>query len=183
MILLILTLLTYIFLIKASFDLKKDDRLFESVKFLTAIGIILLIWTISTWIPMYYYITLIVIINEILHLILGIVFCNFGRKNREDSGRIILSAGIIYSIAWGLNLMLKLLFLVQDPAFFDIVSNIYLIFSWVLTIMILHGAIFILIYSLINKRGSLIIFGALFVSLHALEILFPLLAWLLTPYF
>lgn len=176
----ILPVAAYIFLIIGCFDLKKDERNFKSMKFLSTVGIILLTWSIiSQFLPsvmfsytfpdyfigLSYYLT-IMIINYTLNLILGIAFIQFGSKNKEHKGSLSLSAGIILTIAWASSLTFSIFII-----FFGFPPIMYLTIQWIIAILFLVAAILILVNTILIKRVFMIIFAAILLSYFTLNLL------------
>ncbi len=176
----ILPVAAYIFLIIGCSELKKDERNFESVKFLSTIGIIVLTWSIiSQFLPsvmfsytfpdyfigLSYYLT-IMIINYSVNIILGIAFIKFGSKNKEHKGSLSLSAGILLTIAWASSLTFSIFII-----FFGFPPVMYLTMQWIIGILFLVAAILILVNTILIKKVFMIIFAAIFLSYFTLNLL------------
>ena len=176
----ILPVAAYIFLIIGCSELKKDERNFESVKFLSTLGIILLTWSIiSRFLPsvmfsytfpdyfigLSYYLT-IMIINYTLNIILGIAFIQFGSRNKEHNGSLSLSAGILLTIAWASSLTLSIFITLLG---FPLVM--YSAIQWIIAILFLVAAILILVNTILIKRVFMIIFAAILLSYFTLNLL------------
>ncbi|MFX0027310.1 MAG: hypothetical protein ACFE8M_12950 [Candidatus Hermodarchaeota archaeon] len=176
----ILPVVAYIFLIIGCSELKKDDRKFESVKFLSIVGIILLTWSIvyrflpavmfSYTLPDYiiglsYYLT-VMSINYSLHIVFGIAFIKFGSKNKEHKGSLSLAAGILLTTAWAslLTLSILLIFLGFPPV-------MYLVIQWIIGTLFLVAAILILVNTILIKRVFMIIFAAILLSYFTFNLL------------
>lgn len=182
-ILFILFVLTYLFLILGSRDLKRDN--YASTKLLFVIGILLLVWyilirlfipsmSVTSPTPMEFIIYIIYtlflgfgIIYQVLHIILGIGFIKVGSSNRDHGGTVALVGGILYLIAWTLNMLSNLL-LAFIPVYLYL---LFTIIAWLIIITNLVAAILIFIFSIFTKRPLFIVFGALFLAVYSFQFL------------
>lgn len=184
-ILFIIFVLTYLFLILGSRDLKRNT--FASTKFLFVIGILLLVWyilvqlfipsmSVTSPTPMEFIIYIIYtlflgsgIIYQVLHIILGIGFIKVGSSNRDHGGTVALVGGILYLIAWIL-IMLSDIFFSFIPVYLS--SLLFSVIGWLIIITSLAAAILIFIFSIFTKRPLFIVFGALFLAIYSFQFLY-----------
>jgi hypothetical protein len=185
----ILPIIAYAFLIVGAFDLKKDERQFGSVQFLSTMGIILLTWTIvSRFLPSimfsssypdvlvgFSYIMTLWLLNDTFFIMLGIAFLMFGSKNREHNGALMTAAGILFMVGWIFNMafsdIIYLIDVLLDPPLFDIPSMLYTSSAYLTIILGLVAAILFLVYTIIIKKVFLIISSAFFVTIYTFGLL------------
>jgi hypothetical protein len=179
----------FFFLIIGSSDLKKNN--FDSTKYLFFAGLLLLIWQIVRLLRpvvsgvsptnterllgfLYSLFLMGGIIYSSLHILLGISFVLLGRKNRDPGGIVIIFGGILYIIAWILNLIIVILSKYAgwfDPTFLVSIAGMVEIFVWILYIANIIAALGILTYSFLTKRVLFIIFGVLFFIAYLIQLL------------
>jgi hypothetical protein len=114
------------------------------------------------------------LINGLFHVILGIGFMNLGKNNRDPGGVIAMIGGILYLVAWIVNLVLTIIsklggwygLTLPGP-----IVSILNILSWVINFVVLGSVVLILVYSFLTKRPLFIIFALLFFAAYLLQIL------------
>ena len=177
-----------VFLFLGSLDQKKDLKVLS--KLLVIVGLILLIWEIvSLFIPMVvgdsptssetttgyiYEFLLFILIPNLLHIILGILFILFGLKNIHPMGHIITLAGLFYFITMVENLFIGTISTYSvwySPTLIDSLQSIIELTEWIIYISYLIAALFIIIYSAKVKSKFLLIYGLLTFALGVLELL------------
>ena len=184
----ILIILSSLFLILGSNDLKKSN--FASTKLLFIIGIVLLIWEIlqrlfipfvyisspspplSEVIIVYVY-TLFLrfgIIYSTFGIVLGIGFIKFGSNNRDRGGTVMLVGGIVYLLMVIINLILNTLSL--SAVFLPIPGVIFYILTWITILVIATAVILIFISTIFTKRALFIVYGALLLAVYFMQFLF-----------
>ena len=184
----ILLVSSFVFLVLGSLDQKKDLK--ELSKLLVIVGIVLLIWEIvSLFIPTVvgdsptssetttgyiYEFLLFILVPNLLHIILGILFILFGLKNIHPTGHLISLAGLFYFIAMAESLFIGTISTYSvwyNPAFIDSLQSTIEILEWIMYISYLIAALLIIIYSAKLKSQFLIIYGLLTLVVGILELL------------
>ncbi len=184
----ILLVSSFVFLVLGSLDQKKDLK--ELSKLLVFLGIVLLIWEIiSLLIPnvvgdsptssetttgFIYDLLLFILVPNLLHIILGILFILFGVKNITPTGQIISLAGLFYFIAMFESFFIGTISTYSgwyDPTFIDSLQSILKLMEWIMYISYLFAALLVIIYSAKLKSKFLLIYGLFTLAVGTLELL------------
>lgn len=185
----IVMILTFVFLIIGSFDLKKGDREFESANFLVVMGFILLIGRIVYWFlprvirettfPEFFdtltYQLIYLGIFDTLNLMLGFAFIKFGGANKDSDGTFIRWAGILNIIAWfiiiTMDMVMNVLYWLAFPYFGEI-SQLIKTGRFLVPLFLVVSAILILVWTIKVKKIFMIIFAAFNLAFFVLYLLF-----------
>ena len=186
----ILLIVSYLFLILGSSDLKKND--YNSTKLLFFAGLFLLIWRVlSLFIPevagmsptdmqrLLGFIYSLFLMNGLIHvatyMLLGIGCIKLGSKNRDKGGILVLLGGIFFLVSWILQLIAVILQKYGGWYNFPFLIEIYgilEIIAWTALFISISAVILILVYSILTKRPLFIVFAVLFLAAHILQLLF-----------